>query len=64
MKTQTAIDLAGSASMLAGLLGISMSAISQWGDDIPKAREWQLRVIRPEWFARADKAAQDSKEAA
>jgi DNA-binding transcriptional regulator YdaS (Cro superfamily) len=51
MKTQTAITLAGSASALAELLGITQSAISQWGDDVPQARLWQLRVIRPAWFA-------------
>jgi len=52
MKTQTAIDLAGSASALAELLGITQSAISQWGEDIPQARVWQLRVLRPKWFAK------------
>lgn len=38
--------------MLAEILGISPSAISQWGEDMPAARVWQLRVIRPEWFKR------------
>lgn len=56
MKTQTAIELAGSAAMLAKILEVTPSAISQWGEDVPQAREWQLRVIRPEWFVRADKA--------
>ena len=34
---------------LAALLGISQSAISQW-EEIPLARLWQLKVLRPEWF--------------
>jgi len=50
MKTQTAINLAGSASALADLLQITPSAISQWGENVPQAREWQLKVLRPEWF--------------
>lgn len=50
MKTQQAIDHAGSAKALADLLGITPSAISQWGDDMPEGRMWQLRVLKPEWF--------------
>lgn len=50
MKTQTAIELAGSASALAALLEITPGAVSQWGDDLPDARVWQLRVLRPTWF--------------
>lgn len=50
MKTQQAIEKAGSSKALADLLGITPSAISQWGDDLPEARVWQLRVLRPDWF--------------
>jgi DNA-binding transcriptional regulator YdaS (Cro superfamily) len=50
MKKQDAIIKAGSVRALADLLGISQAAISMWGENIPQAREWQLRVIRPEWF--------------
>lgn len=50
METEKAIQLAGSRKALAELLRISRPAISQWGDNIPKAREWQLRVLRPSWF--------------
>jgi len=55
MKKQNAIDLAGSAKALADLLGINQSAISQWGDDLPDGRVWQLKCIKPEWF-KAEKA--------
>lgn len=50
MKTQHAIRQAGAPKALADLLGITPSAISQWGDDVPQAREWQLRLLKPEWF--------------
>lgn len=50
MKTETAIKHAGTPKALADLLEITPSAISQWGADVPQAREWQLRVLRPQWF--------------
>lgn len=53
MKTETAIHLAGGTTALASLLGITPGAVSQWGEEIPDAREWQLRVIQPEWFGAA-----------
>ena len=56
METQNAIQLAGSATELARLLGISISAVSQWGDSVPEARVWQLKAIRPEWFLAAKPA--------
>jgi len=30
-------------------LGISQAAVSQW-KTVPKARMWQLLVLKPEWF--------------
>lgn len=51
METKKAIEKAGSTTALAGILGISVAAVSQWGEAIPEQREWQLRVLRPEWFA-------------
>ena len=47
------IKLAGSQRKLAELLGISQAAVSQWGE-VPKARIWQLKLLRPEWFAILD----------
>jgi len=59
MKTATAIELAVTAKALADLLGITPSAVSQWGEDVPSNRIWQLRVLKPEWFEKAEsKAAQ------
>jgi len=59
MKTQEAIDRAGSTKALAELLGITSGAVSQWGDDMPEGRLWQLRVIRPEWFLARSRRATD-----
>jgi DNA-binding transcriptional regulator YdaS (Cro superfamily) len=49
MDKETAIRLAGSAKALAELLGITRAAISQW-TDVPAARVWQLKALRPAWF--------------
>ena len=51
MKTKQAIELAGSVIKLATLLGITRMAIYQWGEDVPQARLWQQKVIKPDWFA-------------
>jgi len=50
MKTSLAIEKAGTAAALASILGITPGAVSQWGDEVPDARVWQLRVLRPAWF--------------
>lgn len=57
MKTQDAINLAGNAKALADLLDITNSAISQWGEDVPEGRRWQLQVLRPQWFEAPAQAA-------
>ena len=50
MTKEQLIKLAGSQVELAKILGISQPAVSAW-KDIPKARIWQLKVLRPEWFS-------------
>jgi len=50
MDKAQAIKKAGTAMALAKLLGITRQAISQWGDEIPQARLWQLKALRPGWF--------------
>jgi predicted transcriptional regulator len=49
MNKQELIKLAGTQIRLANLLGISQAAVSKW-IDVPKARIWQLRLLRPQWF--------------
>jgi DNA-binding transcriptional regulator YdaS (Cro superfamily) len=51
MTKEQAITLAGSQAKLAALLEISDAAISQW-TEIPEARIWQLKLLRPGWFVR------------
>jgi DNA-binding transcriptional regulator YdaS (Cro superfamily) len=51
MTKQEAIDLAGSQSKLARLLGVTRGAVFQW-KALPQGRMYQLMVIRPEWFNR------------
>jgi hypothetical protein len=53
MTKEQAIALAGTAMALAKMLGIQRQAVSQWGDEIPQARLWQLKVLRPEWFTKS-----------
>lgn len=62
MKTEDAIEHAGSAKALAELLGITPSAISQWGEEVPQPRVWQLMVLRPQWFP-ATESAEKAKAA-
>jgi DNA-binding transcriptional regulator YdaS (Cro superfamily) len=50
MTKKQAITLAGSQAKLAALLEINSAAISQW-ETIPLKRIWQLKVLRPGWFA-------------
>ena len=52
MDKSQAIEKAGTATALARLLGITRQAISQWGDQLPIQRYWQLKVLRPEWFTK------------
>jgi len=48
---QDAITRAGSKSSLARMLGITRAAVSHW-TKLPGGRLYQLKVIRPEWFAK------------
>jgi len=55
MKTQDAIDKAGGARALAELLGITPQAIQGWGETVPQARQFMIRVLRPGWFGKVTK---------
>lgn len=50
MKTAEVISKLGSRNALASLLGISGSAVSQWGERVPELRQYQLRARRPDLF--------------
>lgn len=45
MKTVDVIKYFGSAAALARALNCNRSAVSQWGEDVPLARQFQLQVI-------------------
>jgi DNA-binding transcriptional regulator YdaS (Cro superfamily) len=49
MTKEQLVQLAGSQSELARILGINRAAVSQW-KNVPQARIWQLKSLRPEWF--------------
>lgn len=53
MKTIDAISKAGGIHKLAELLGISVQAIYQWGEEVPKLRQYELREIFSEQKAAA-----------
>ncbi|MDR5867271.1 Cro/CI family transcriptional regulator [Halomonas koreensis] len=45
MKKADAIDHFGSPSKLAKALGITIQAIGQWGDTVPRSRQYELEVL-------------------
>lgn len=58
MKKADAIQWAGGVNALAAIFDspkdgephITPSAVSQWGDELPKPRVFELRIKRPHWF--------------
>jgi hypothetical protein len=53
MLKSDAIDKAGGQTRLAEILGITRSAVSQWGLHVTPLQVYRLRELRPEWFADA-----------
>lgn len=45
MKLQEAINVIGSKAKVGLLTGLSASAITQWGEEVPVLRQYQLEVI-------------------
>jgi len=45
MKTKSAADFFGSKKRLAEALGISPSAVTMWGDDVPELRQYQIERL-------------------
>lgn len=56
MDKERALELAGGVTALAKILGIAKSSVSAWVE-IPQARIWQLKVIRPQWFRKQKEAS-------
>lgn len=58
MKTKQAADFFGSKKKLAAALGISPSAVTMWGEEVPELRQYQIERITKGKVKRAtDKAA-------
>ena len=55
MNKATAIKRAGSITALASLLNIKRQAVSKWPEEVPPLRVYQLKELRPEWFAKGKK---------
>jgi len=51
MTKKQLIQLAGSQSELARLLGITRSAVCQWNNRIPELQYRRLKDLKSEWFA-------------
>ncbi|WP_339542555.1 Cro/CI family transcriptional regulator [Pseudomonas sp. JAI120] len=45
MKTKQAAEFFGSKKKLASALGISPSAVTMWGDDVPELRQYQIEQL-------------------
>ncbi|GJA55288.1 hypothetical protein KAM348_27110 [Aeromonas caviae] len=45
MKTNHAVEYFGSKVALAIAIGIHKAAVSQWGENVPKGRAYQLEVL-------------------
>jgi len=50
MTKEEAVKKAGNAAKLAKLLGVTRGAVSHWVV-LPKLRIYQLKELRPDWFA-------------
>ena len=58
MKTKQAAEFFGSKKKLAAALGISPSAVTMWGEEVPELRQYQIERITKGKVKRAtDKAA-------
>lgn len=44
MRTQEAVEIFGSQKALAAAIGISPSAVYQWGDTVPMSRRQSIRL--------------------
>jgi len=45
MKTSDVVAYFGTQELVAEALGISQAAVSQWGEDVPELRAFQLERI-------------------
>ena len=63
MKTEAVIEHFGTKAAVARALGVSMAAVSQWGEMVPVGRAYQIEVITG-GALKASEAATDRAPAA
>jgi hypothetical protein len=51
MDTSYLIQRAGGVPALARLLLVSPQAIRQWGPTVPPLRAYQIKEMKPRWYA-------------
>lgn len=56
MKTQDLLSVFGTLEEIGKQFGISRSAVSQWGGEVPERRLNELRGIHPDIDARVKRA--------
>ena len=59
MRTDDAVDIFGTKDALAKAIGISPSAVYQWGDEVPMSRRQSVRLAMR---ARAEEMEREAKE--
>ncbi|MCQ2994040.1 Cro/CI family transcriptional regulator [Pseudomonas syringae] len=57
MNTHDVAEFFGSKKKLADALGIRPSAVTMWGETIPKSRQYQIQVLSKGKFKASPKAA-------
>lgn len=45
MTTDQVIEFFGSKAAIAKALGCSPAAVTMWGDEPPRSRQWQIQVL-------------------
>jgi len=63
MKKTEAIDYFGNEARLAQALGLSRSAVNQWGDTVPPLRAYQIRDLIDQQKLGAGATAPEQKAA-
>lgn len=53
MKTSDVLAKLDTDAAVARLLGITRSAVSQWGDEPPLLQQYRLATLRPDLFPRS-----------
>lgn len=48
MKTKEAVEKFGGVRALAEALGVSVQAVHQWGEDVPKLRVYHINAVLAE----------------